>query len=164
VESIPLMMNEKADFKFKILHDTLHACYNIFFILFKKDCENYWCHPNWIGYESIGCHCGRLQQSLLYHVVLTTEADLDGGVKTFAYEVPETWMDQSLQYFLYPPAGFNVHGSKPWNWGEISFKKRRFRDETFVEYDVADVLTETGPGKYYFIVYVTLKWFYINAF
>jgi hypothetical protein len=90
-----------------------------FFIMFKKDCENYRCHPNWNGsYESIGCHYGGLQQSLLYHVVLTTEADLDGGVKTFAYKVPETWMDQSLQYFLYPPPGFNVHGSKPWNYGE----------------------------------------------
>ena len=89
---------------------------------------------------------------------------MDGGVKTFAYKVPETWMDQSVQYFLYPLPGFIVHGSKPWNWGEISFKKRRFPDETFVEYDVVDVLTETGPGKYYFIFYVTLKLYYVNPF
>jgi hypothetical protein len=42
----------------------------------------------------------------MYHVVLTTEPDSDGGVKTYAYKVPETWIDQSLQYFLYPPTWF----------------------------------------------------------
>jgi hypothetical protein len=83
----------------------------------------------------------------MYHVVLTTEPDSDGGVKTYAYKVPETWMDQSLQYFLYPRPGFNVNGSKPWHWGEISYKKRRFAEKSWVEYDVVDVLTETGSGR-----------------
>ncbi|EFX69753.1 hypothetical protein DAPPUDRAFT_328807 [Daphnia pulex] len=102
-------------------------------------------YPNCNGeYESIGLPAGGVQQPLMYHVVLTTEPDSDGGVKTYAYKVPETWIDQSLQYFLYPPPGFNVNGSKPWDWGEISYKKRRFTEKSWVEYDVVDVLTETG--------------------
>ena len=63
-------------------------------------------------------------------------------------------MDQSLQFFV-PPTWFQRTLIEAMELGRNKFlKKRRFPDETFVEYDVVDVLTETGPGKYFFIVYV----------
>ncbi|KAK4017933.1 hypothetical protein OUZ56_000009 [Daphnia magna] len=113
----------------------------------KNKSQNFVCYPNWKGiYSDIGTPASALQAPLNYHVVLTTEPDADGGVQTFVYKVPETWMDVNLAYFLYPSPGFNVNGVKPWNWGDISFKKRRFPETSYVEYDVVDLLTETGPG------------------
>jgi hypothetical protein len=56
-------------------------------------------------------------------------------------------MDVNLAYFLYPSPGFNVNGVKPWNWEDISLKKRRLPETTYVEYDVVDLLTETGAGN-----------------
>ncbi|KAK4015245.1 hypothetical protein OUZ56_030228 [Daphnia magna] len=113
----------------------------------EQESQNFVCYPNWKGiYSDIGTPASALQAPLNYHVVLTTEPDADGGVQTFVYKVPETWMDVNLAYFLYPSPGFNVNGVKPWNWGDISFKKRRFPETSYVEYDVVDLLTETGPG------------------
>ncbi|KAK4013220.1 hypothetical protein OUZ56_025454 [Daphnia magna] len=112
----------------------------------EQESQNFVCYPNWKGiYSDIGTPASALQAPLNYHVVLTTEPDADGGVQTFVYKVPETWMDVNLAYFLYPSPGFNVNGVKPWNWGDISFKKRRFPVTSYVEYDVVDLLTETGP-------------------
>ncbi|EFX84558.1 hypothetical protein DAPPUDRAFT_314915 [Daphnia pulex] len=105
-------------------------------------------YPNWNGeYESIGLPAGGVQQPLMYHVVLTTEPDSDGGVKTYAYKVPETWMDQSLQYFLYPPPGFNVNGSKPWDWGEIKTGSVPFT-EALTQMEVAQVQVEVDLQQY----------------
>ena len=65
-------------------------------------------------------------------------------------------MDVNLAYFLYPSPGFNVNGVKPWNWEEISFKKKRLPETTYVEYDVVDLLTETGPGNSFKTIFFML--------
>ena len=96
-------------------------------MVFSQESQNFVCYPNWKGiYSDIGTPASALQAPLNYHVVLTTEPDADGGVQTFFYKVPETWMDVNLAYFLYPSPGFNVNGVKPWNWGDISLKKGVF--------------------------------------
>lgn len=126
-------------------------------MVFSQESQNFVCYPNWKGiYSDIGTPASALQAPLNYHVVLTTEPDADGGVQTFVYKVPETWMDVNLAYFLYPSPGFNVNGVKPWNWGDISFKKRRFPVTSYVEYDVVDLLTETGPGNSFFKIFFVL--------
>lgn len=78
---------------------------------------------NWHGtYESIELPFDGLQQPLLYHVELTTEPGFDGGVKIYAFKVPETWIGQSILYLLYSPPGFSVNGFKPWNWWILVLK------------------------------------------
>jgi hypothetical protein len=126
-------------------------------LVFSQESQNFVCYPNWKGiYSDIGTPASALQAPLNYHVVLTTEPDEDGDVQTFVNKVPETWMDVNLAYFLYPSPGFNVNGVKPWNWGDISFKKRRFPESSYVEYDVVDLLTETGSGNSFFKIFFVL--------
>jgi hypothetical protein len=88
-------------------------------LVFTQESQNFVCYPNWKGINNdIGTPASALLAPLIYHVVLTTEPDADGGVQTFVYKVPETWMGVNIAYFLYPSPGFNVNGVKPWNWGD----------------------------------------------
>ena len=108
-------------------------------------------------YSDIGTPASALQAPLNYHVVLTTEPDADGGVQTFVYKVPETWMDVNLAYFLYPSPGFNVNGVKPGNWGDIFKKKGVFlKLPMWNTTRVVDLLTETGPGNSFLKIFFVL--------
>lgn len=79
-------------------------------------------------------------------MLISTVGRVDGGVTTIVYRVPETWLDENLRYFLYPQPDFTVGGVCPWDWGEISYKKRRYPEDNWVERDVCDIVTESA-GK-----------------
>jgi hypothetical protein len=73
-------------------------------------------------------------------------------------------MDVNLAYFLYPSPGFNVNCETPWNWGDISLKIRRFPETTYVEYDVVDWLTETGPGNSFLKIFFETRYLPQNGY
>ena len=123
------------------------AGFHQFFYLFVKT-PMYRQNDCWVGnYDFVG-KPGNLQDPLSFHVVLCTATRCDGGVTTIVYKVPATWVDESFQYFVHPPPDYTVNGLHPWDWGLISFKKRRYPETTWLEHNVADILTETSPSNF----------------
>jgi hypothetical protein len=58
--------------------------------------------------------------------------------------VPVDWIDLTSNHVLYPHPTFHLHGIFPQEWSEMSFCRRRFPTIKFVEYMIADFVTETA--------------------
>lgn len=87
-------------------------------------------------------------KDLLFSVVITgNQPDLSGRPRRIAYIVPQTWLDGRCMFFLYPPPDFHVKGLYPWKWGQFCYFRRPYPTRTWVEYELTDLVTETGPGK-----------------
>jgi hypothetical protein len=98
-------------------------------------------------YPTIGLPPGSSSQELLFHVVSSDQTGPDGKSFELVSLVPKDWVDVDFKYFLHPHPDFNVNGLYTWEWLLINFKKRRYPELTFVEYDIMDLTTEC-PGKF----------------
>jgi hypothetical protein len=99
----------------------------------------------------LGLEPGPINYPLLFQVVSSQQPDYLGNPTELLYMIPENWMDNRCQFFLYPPPDFTVLGLPPWSWGLINYKRRRYPEQQFVEYDIMDIITENGPGKSFFV-------------
>ncbi|XP_046642432.1 uncharacterized protein LOC124327513 [Daphnia pulicaria] len=93
-------------------------------------------------YPTIGLPPGSSSQELLFHVVSSDQTGPDGKSFELVSLVPKDWVDVDFKYFLHPHPDFNVNGLYTWEWLLINFKKRRYPELTFVEYDIMDLTTE----------------------
>lgn len=80
-------------------------------------------------------------------MVSSEQSNRDGNLTGLLYMIPENWLDTDWKNFIYPATHFHVNGLYPWDWNLINFKKRRFPEMTFVEYEIMDIITECGSGK-----------------
>nr|CAH0104285.1 unnamed protein product [Daphnia galeata] len=105
-------------------------------------------HPEWQGsYDEtiIGQQVSTLDTNVTYHVIIVSDQpDRYGSLGPWVLIVPVDWIDLTSKYVLYPHPTFHLHGIFPQEWSEMSFCRRRFPTIKFVEYMIADFVTETA--------------------
>nr|CAH0105855.1 unnamed protein product [Daphnia galeata] len=105
-------------------------------------------HPEWQGsYDEtiIGQQVSTLDTNVTYHVIIVSDQpDRYGSLGPWVLIVPVDWIDLTSKHVLYPHPTFHLHGIFPQEWSEMSFCRRRFPTIKFVEYMIADFVTETA--------------------
>ena len=104
----------------------------------------------WEGeYDDVGKVVAKLNvgQDLQYHLVISKQPDeVDGDYVDVFFLIPVTWIDWEGKRFLYPGPDYQVHGLPPWEWRDLSYRRRRHPEPSWVEYDIAEFINES-PGK-----------------
>ena len=93
-------------------------------------------------------------QDLRYQLVISKHPDeVDGGWLDVFFLIPGTWIDWEGKRFLYPGPDYHVNGLPPWEWRDISYRRRRHPESSWMEYDIAEFLNE-NPGKILVLIHL----------
>ncbi len=86
-------------------------------------------------------------KTMLFYVASTIE---ESGEKLWNI-LPPCWLSNDKKFLLNPSLDFiknNAAGSYPNNWGISLFKAHSWADNSWLEYDVDDIITPTKAGNY----------------
>lgn len=81
---------------------------------------------------------------ITYFVVRIKRGDEFRGGYQLVKLVPETWLDETKQYVLYPPKGSKDFNLDMEEWREKHFFMRRIAATTYVEHRVKGLYTTAG--------------------
>lgn len=103
----------------------------------------------WEGeYENVGkaVEPAMASNPLSYHIIVCKQPDIENGNECeVIFQVPSSWLDWEQKRFVYPAPGYNVNGLDPWNWRDMNYRRRRYPESSWVEYEVSQYIT-THPG------------------
>lgn len=100
-------------------------------------------------HQRVGKYCAWEPDALVkYHVVyVELSFDITSNHENVLL-VPQSWIDSTNQYVLYPPKEYDTYGLPTKQWGEIRFKNRINAKSDWYEYKIADFASDRGPGNY----------------